>query len=82
VPEQPHVWRVRRDRSADDFYRTELDEGNWILYAAPEPASRPFPNAFKAAPEAVLEFMATERITLLIDSFYDDTEWRVAVAGT
>jgi len=81
VRDESGAWRVRRDRPADDFYRTELEDGNWILYAAPQPASRPLPSVFKTAPEAVLDFMATDRITLLIDSFYDDTEWRVAVAG-
>jgi hypothetical protein len=81
VREAPGAWRVKRDGSAAELHGTELDEGNWVLYAAPRPARQPIPNTFKTDPAALLAFMRAGEMELLIDSFYDDREWRVAVAG-
>lgn len=76
---QPGLWMVNREFKANDFYGQELKEGNWMLYSAPHPIATAFPNTFKTTPQELIAFLHEHRITLLIDSFYDDMEWRVAL---
>ncbi len=73
------AWMVNRQRSPEDFYGVELDEGNWVLYSAEQPVHVTMPNTFKTKPLALIAFMREHGITLLIDAFYDDMEWRVAL---
>ena len=75
------AWRVNRERPASDLYARGLREGNWMLYAAPGAWRPPAPSAFKTAPHALVAAMTATKVVLLIDSFHDDTEWRVAVAA-
>jgi len=74
------AWMVNRQRSPEEFYGVELNEGNWVLYSAEQPVRGKIPNTFKTKPEALTAFMRQHGITFLIDAFYDDTEWRVALA--
>jgi hypothetical protein len=75
-------WRLNRGRAAEEFYGVELNEGNWSLYAAERPAETALPNTFKTSPRTLTKVMQGHGITVLIDSFYDDTEWRIAIAGS
>jgi hypothetical protein len=76
-----NAWRIDKTRTAEAFYATEPASGlgNWQLYAAAQPVTRPVPNTFRSTPEAVLSFMAEEQVLLLIDVFHDDTDWCVAL---
>ncbi len=76
------AWRLNRLRSAREFYETEPASGlgNWQLYAADEALRMATPNTFRVKPEVTLQFMRDNGISLLIDSFHDDTEWCVALS--
>jgi hypothetical protein len=76
------AWQVNRRRSPEDFYSVELDEGNWVIYSAVEPVLAQMPNTFKTAPRQLIAFLHEHGVALLIDAFYDDTEWRVALSGS
>ena len=75
------AWLVNRGRSPEDFYGVDLNEGSWAIYASAHPCRVPLPNTFKTSPPALMRFMREQGVTVLIDAFYDDWEWRVAVAG-
>lgn len=75
------AWVLDKSRTAESFFRTEPVSviGNWQMYVAPAPVSTSFIDALRAEPEAVLAFMARFRIPLLVDCFYDDSVWLVAI---
>jgi hypothetical protein len=50
------------------------------MYASAHPCPVPIPNTFKTSHPVLMRFMREQGITMLIDAFYDDWEWRVAVA--
>jgi hypothetical protein len=79
VPRDAGVWLVNRERSPKDFYGAELNQGNWIVYAADNPARTSMPNTFKTRPQVLVQFMSQQGMKLMIDAFYDDREWRVAL---
>jgi hypothetical protein len=80
LPHDSGAWLVNRQRSPEDFYGVELDEGNWVVYSAAQPSNVRMPNTFKTTPSVLINFMREQGITVLIDAFYDDREWRVALA--
>jgi len=54
-----------------------LHFGNWqAIY--PENTEYGSFNAFKSSETEIEEFMKAHSIDVIIDSFYDDTEWKVA----
>jgi hypothetical protein len=54
-----------------------LRYGNWqAVY--PENTNYGSINIFKSSQEEIEEFMNAHSIDVIIDSFYDDTEWKVA----
>jgi hypothetical protein len=73
------AWLINRQRSSQEFYGVDLNEGNWMLYAAAQRCTVRLPNTFKANPAVLLQFMRDQGITVLVDAFYDDWEWRVAL---
>jgi hypothetical protein len=59
-----------------EHLQTWLHLGNWqAVY--PEDAEYDFFNTFKSSEGEIEEFLDENGIELWIDSFYDDTEWKV-----
>jgi hypothetical protein len=81
VQSQGNAWRIDKNRTAEEFYGTEpvSGMGNWQMYAAAQPLTRRTPNTFRSTSEAVLSFMAEEKVLFLIDVFHDDTDWCIAL---
>lgn len=51
----------------------------WRLYAAPGPPAAHLPDSFRDPPAAVVAFMVTWEVSLIIDAFHDNTDWCVAL---
>jgi hypothetical protein len=75
------AWRIDAQSDPDRFYAAYPVSalGNWQLYGAPAPVDGKWPDSFREEPSAIIRFMQTHRMTLLVDSFHDDTDWCVAL---
>lgn len=54
--------------------------GNWSLYLAPGAvAPELLPDVFRGPPDETVAFVLRHSIPVLIESWYDNDEWRVVV---
>ena len=74
------AWEVIGGPGPIEALRAELAEGNWLLYAAPQPLDAPFPDPFRSAAADLVEFMGLHDVKRFIASFYDDAEWLIGVS--
>ena len=77
---RPHgAWEVRNGRADSEAMHAELTEGDWCLYAAPEPLRGNFPDAFRSSRADLADFMRRAEVTCFVASFHDDTEWIIGL---
>ncbi len=75
-----HTWRLPESVATRPLLQVPLEVGVWQLYAASGPApDRALPDLFRDAESEVASKLFDLGITAMIDSWHDNTEWRVAV---
>ena len=76
-----HVLHLSPQLGHDELERKGLYLGGWILYSATNPlAPEELPSAFDLAADRLLGQMRSRGLGFLLSSFWDDIEWRLAVA--
>lgn len=77
----PGVWSLDGSRDPAVLIAEDATQlGNWVLLAAHRPPLERLPDLIRATEAQVLTFMRENGIRMLIDSFHDDVQWRVAIA--
>jgi hypothetical protein len=81
VRQSDEAWEIDMAKPATGFYQATpvSNYGNWQLYAAPRPFTGRSIDLFRAKPTATREFLASHDIVLILDAFYDDVAWRIAL---
>jgi len=74
----PGVWRVPRGAAGKDLL-SWLYMGNWQLYVSEE-VIPPLPDLCRASRNEIESFVRESGVSLVIDSFHDDTSWSVGLA--
>lgn len=75
---RPGVWRVPRGATGNDLL-SSLYMGNWQLYVAEE-ALPTLPDLCRASRSEIESFVRRSGVSLVIDSFHDNTSWSVGLA--
>ena len=76
--EGPGIWRVSRDTSGKELL-SWLYMGNWQLYVAAAPLSK-LVNLCRASHSEIESFVLESGVSLVIDSFHDETSWTIGLA--
>ena len=77
----PGIWRLPEDVDPTALLTAPtLDYGNWQIVAAEQPPPTPLPDIIRAPASEVASFLRRFEIAVLVDSFYDDAMWRIALA--
>jgi hypothetical protein len=56
--------------------------GDWRFYSAPAPVDSQSPDVFRCSAGQLLTWMSANSITVLIESFHDDSDWVVAIENS
>lgn len=75
-----YTWRLPQVASSRVMLQSTLETGLWQMYAAARPLARSqLPDLFGADLEPALAVLQTREVDAFIDSWGDNTEWRVAL---
>jgi hypothetical protein len=75
------TWRLPRDLDLDHpNVKSWLHSlGNWVIYAAPQPATLPCPDTSTPCEPELIGWMTESAVSVVVDSFHDDDSWVVAL---
>ena len=74
------TWEVPGEPSSSCLLDGYLSPGNWTLYLAEASvAADTLPDTFRAPLEATVGFARSNGISLILDSWHDNTTWRLVV---
>ena len=78
---EPGVWQLPVDADSVALVASEaLSYGNWQIVVAEQLPPTPLPDIVHAPVSEVASFLRRFEIAVLVDSFYDDAMWRIALA--
>jgi hypothetical protein len=76
------TWLVPPDFNPADAAAVRwLSLGGWTFYRAPGPVLGKWPDVFRCGAPELLAWMSARSVQVVLESFYDDTDWVVAVSG-
>jgi hypothetical protein len=76
------TWRIPAECAFEDRASAAwLALGCWVVYAAPDPVTEPWPDMFRLPPEELMQWIEARNVRAAIASFHDDDEWRIVVSG-
>ena len=78
--EGPHTWVMPRDHGSAELLEGYLAAGGWSIYLASYPlAVTEMPNIFDMRAAEICAFTRAHSMPVLVQAFYDNAEWRVAL---
>ena len=75
-----NTWTIPQEQSSSDLLDGFLNPGGWTIYLASFPLTGvPIPDFFHINASDAADFIRSHSIPALIQAFFDNSEWRIAL---